>query len=195
MIDLHTHSNFSDGTDSPERLADLAASAGCAAFALTDHDGVDGLARCHEAAQAKGVELVPGCEISCSGPSGSMHVLVYFVGEEDGPMQQALLGLQKSREHRNQVMIDQLARLGLSVTYEEVLEEAGGHGVGRPHVAAVLVRKGTVATMDEAFDQWLSPGRPGYVEKQRLGPDEATRLAHSSGGGAVLAHPLSLGLR
>lgn len=193
MIDLHTHSTASDGTDAPARVAELAAERGCSAFALTDHDGLDGIAEAEAAAVSAGVRFVPGCEISCPH-AGTLHLLVYFVSPGEGPLQDALVHLQEVRDSRNRAMAVRLAELGLPVAYEELVVEAGGRGVGRPHAAAVLVRKGVVSSVQEAFDLYLAKGKPGYVEKERLPVAEAVRLARASGGVAVLAHPLSLNL-
>jgi 3',5'-nucleoside bisphosphate phosphatase len=193
MIDLHTHSTVSDGSDSPARVAELAATAGLTAFALTDHDRLDGLAAAGTRAAELGVELVPGCELSCEH-TATLHVLVYDVEPGEGPLQDELLELQAARDARNEGMAARLAELGLPVTREEMEAEAGGIGVGRPHVAAILVRKGVVGSVQEAFDTWLGKGRPAYVEKERLAPADALRLARASGGRPVLAHPLSLNL-
>ncbi len=193
MIDLHTHSTVSDGSDPPERIPELAAAAGCRAVALTDHDRVDGLAAATARALSIGVEFVRGVEISCEHP-GTMHLLVYFLPDGEGPLQDELVRLQNFRDSRNRLMADLLGRLGLPVTYEEIQQEAGGMGAGRPHIAAILVRKGIVGSIQEAFDVWLAKGRPGYMDKERLAPDVAVRLAVASGGVPVLAHPLSLGL-
>jgi predicted metal-dependent phosphoesterase TrpH len=193
MIDLHTHSTASDGSDVPEAVAELAAAAGCTAFALTDHDGLGGIDEAGRRAAELGVRFVPGCEISCPH-DGTLHLLVYFVVPGDGPLQDTLLRLQEIRARRNEDLVARLAELGLPVTLAEVTDEAGGVGVGRPHVAAVLVRKGAAASIQDAFDRYLAKGRPGYVEKERLPVGEAMRLARASGGAAVLAHPLSLGL-
>jgi predicted metal-dependent phosphoesterase TrpH len=194
VIDLHTHSTVSDGSERPERIPELAVAAGCSAVALTDHDRLDGVVGAAARAQELGVGFVPGCEISCEA-TGTMHVLIYFVDDGDGPLQDELRRLQEARDDRNRRMLARLSdELGLPISLEEVEAEAGGAGVGRPHVAAVLVSKGVVGTIQEAFDVWLAKGKPGYVDKVRLPPDEALRLAVASGGVAVLAHPLSLGL-
>jgi predicted metal-dependent phosphoesterase TrpH len=194
MIDLHTHSTVSDGSDPPERIPELAAAAGCSAVALTDHDRMDGLEAAGKRAAEVGVELVPGCEISCEVPKGTMHLLIYFV-EPGGPLEDELIRLQDARDTRNARMYARLSdELGLPITPEEVEVEAGGKGVGRPHVAAVLVRKGVVGSIQEAFDRYLAKGQPGYVEKERLYPDKAIALARESNAVPVLAHPLSLGL-
>lgn len=196
MIDLHVHSTVSDGSDPPETVVDLAAAAGCTAIALTDHDRLDGVAPARARARAVGIDLVAGCELSCQVPgglgslassSGTMHMLVYFVDDGDGPLSERLVHLQLVRDERNRVMCE---RLGLD--YDDLQAEAGGRGAGRPHAAALLVRAGRAASIQDAFDRWLGKGKPGYVEKQRLAPAEAIALARASGGVAVLAHPLTL---
>ncbi len=193
MIDLHTHSTVSDGSDPPSRIPELAYAAGCSAVALTDHDCQDGITVAAARAAQLGVELVPGVEISCSH-RGTMHLLVYFLTPGEGPLQDELGRLQAGRDSRNRVLASRLAALGLPVTYDEIMSEAGGMGAGRPHVAAILLRKGVVGSIQEAFDTWLAKGRPGYLERERLAPSVAVRLAVASGAVPVLAHPLSLGL-
>ncbi len=189
MIDLHTHSTVSDGSDPPERIPVLAAAAGCTAVALTDHDRLDGIGAARASAASVGVELVPGCELSCEVAVGTMHVLVYFLEPGEGPLQDELGHLQDVRDRRNELMCE---KLGLS--YEELQAEAGGIGAGRPHAAALLVRDGRAGSIQDAFDRWLGKGKPGYVEKARLAPADAMRLAVASGGLPVLAHPRSLEL-
>ena len=186
MIDLHTHSSVSDGSDLPERIPELAAAAGCAAVALTDHDRLDGLGAAGARAAELGVRLVPGCEISCRWARGNLHVLVYFVEPGEGPFQEALVELQHAREERN---VRMAAALGLD--YDELLAEAGGSGAGRPHAAALLVRQGRASSIADAFDRWLVRGRPGDVPRRAVDPARAIALARASGGVAVLAHPLS----
>ena len=180
---------MSDGSDAPERIPALAAAAGCTAVALTDHDRLDGIPAARAAADEVGVELVPGCEISCEVEVGTMHLLVYFVDPGEGPLQDELVRLQDVRDRRNELMCE---RLGLS--YEDLQAEAGGIGAGRPHAAALLVRDGRASSIQDAFDRWLGKGQPGYVEKSRLAPVDAMRLAAASGGLPVLAHPHSLEL-
>jgi 3',5'-nucleoside bisphosphate phosphatase len=195
VIDLHVHSTVSDGSDAPDHLPHLAKAAGCTAMALTDHDSVAGLEIAMGVGADVGVEVIPGVEISCEVATGTMHLLVYFIDPRGGPLQTKLEELATVREERNKRLVQTLAGLGLPITYRELLEEAGGQGVGRPHVAAVLMRKGVVSSIQEAFDVWLARGKPGYVEKQRLTPLEALTLATDSFGVPVLAHPLSLELK
>lgn len=202
VIDLHTHSTVSDGSESPTRVVELAAAAGCRAVALTDHDSMAGLPEAARAADRTGVVLVPGCELSCRGPSSagrdvasSAHVLVYFASPVDGPLHDELAALRLDRVNRNHLLVDRLQQLGMAVTYEAVVAEAGSEeGVGRPHVAKVLVALGAADSITDAFDRWLGTGRPAHIPKSRLDPATAARLARESGGVAVLAHPLSLGL-
>jgi len=204
VIDLHTHSTVSDGSEPPARIAEMAAAAGCSALALTDHDSLDGLAEAGAAAAAMGVTLVPGCEVSCRKPppppgqapiGGSVHVLVYFVEPGDGPLQEELRALRRDRAERNLRLRARLAELGVPVDYDAMVAEAGGEaGLGRPHFARALVRAGAAEDIDDAFDRFLADGRPGYVPKSRVSPAEVARLARESGGVAVLAHPLTLGL-
>jgi hypothetical protein len=194
VIDLHTHSTVSDGSDPPDHIPELAADAGCRAVALTDHDRLDGLVAAGARAAELGLEFVPGVEVSCEVPAGTMHLLVYWVEAGDGPLQEELVGLQDERAARNRRMVERFAELGLPVTEAELRAEAGGDGIGRPHAAAVLVRKGVVTSVQEAFDVWLAKGKPAYVDKGRLLPAQALDLARASKGVPVLAHPLSLGL-
>jgi len=193
VVDLHTHSTVSDGSDTPQEVVALAAKAGLSAVALTDHDRQDGIAAARKKAAESGIELVAGAEISCNH-SGTMHMLVYFLEPGEGPLQDELVRLQVARDNRNDELIARLAALGLPVTMEELKAESGGSGAGRPHVAALLVRKGLASSVQDAFDRWLAKGRPAYVEKERLEPVPAIALALQSGALPVLAHPLSLGL-
>jgi len=193
VIDLHTHSTVSDGSDSPAALMELAGRQGLTAVALTDHDTVQGLAEARAAAAAVGVRLVEACELSCEVGPATMHLLVYFLSDSPGPLQDRLSGLQAARADRNRRIVAVLQDHGLDVTLDEILAEAGRGSVGRPHVAGVLMQKGYVSSIQEAFDVWLANGRPAYLDRERLLPAEAIALAHASGAVAVLAHPTSLG--
>jgi predicted metal-dependent phosphoesterase TrpH len=123
-----------------------------------------------------------------------MHMLVYFLEPGEGPLQDELVRLQVARDARNERLVARLAELGLPVSREELEAEAGGSGAGRPHVAAILVRKGLASSVQDAFDRYLAKGRPAYLEKERLEPTVAIELALESEALPVLAHPLSLGL-
>jgi 3',5'-nucleoside bisphosphate phosphatase len=197
VIDLHSHSTISDGTDSPAEVVALGAAAGLAALALTDHDTLDHLPEARAAAHARGLRLVPGCEISCEldgRAPGSMHLLVYFVDETPGPLRDRLGGLQAGRAERNDQILESLRSHGIDITLDEVLAKAGPGSVGRPHIAGVLMEKGYVGSIQEAFDRWLAKGQSAYFERVRLRPEESIELAHASGGVTVVAHPGSLDL-
>lgn len=193
MVDLHVHSKVSDGSDSPERLVELAVEAGLSAFALTDHDRQDGVAMAAKRAAEVGIDVVAGVEISCEHV-GTMHMLVYFLDPGEGPLQDELGRLQRARDNRNERLVARLGELGLPVTMAELRQEAGGSGAGRPHVAAILVRKGYASSVQDAFDKFLAKGQSAYMDKERLAPRQAVSLALQSGALPVLAHPLSLGL-
>lgn len=193
VVDLHVHSNVSDGSDTPEEVVDLAAKAALSAMALTDHDRQDGIAPARRRAAEVGVELVPGVEISCHH-TGTMHMLVYFLEPGEGPLQDELLRLQVARDTRNERLLARLTELGMPVSMEELEAEAGPTGAGRPHIAAILVRKGYARSVQEVFDRYMGKGGPAYMEKERLDPLPAISLALQSGALPVLAHPLSLKL-
>lgn len=192
-VDLHTHSRVSDGSDSPTQLIANAATAGLVAVALTDHDTLDGLDEAQAAADRHGIRLIGGVELSLEWSRGGMHLVVLFLGK-DGPLQDRLADLQAARENRNTRMVDLLQSLGYDITLDELITEAGGGVVGRPHMAAILVRKGYFPDPPAVFDELLATGRPGYLGRDRLEPVEAIKLARASKGVPVIAHPHTLGL-
>jgi 3',5'-nucleoside bisphosphate phosphatase len=197
VIDLHSHSTMSDGTDSPTRVVELAGEAELSALALTDHDTLEHLPEARAAAGAYPLRLVPGCEISCElagRAPGAMHLLVFFVDDAPGQLCDRLAELQAARNQRNVQIVEALNEHGVSITVEAVLAQAGPGSVGRPHIARVLMEEGYVASIQEAFDVWLGKGRPAYFERDRLGPEDAIDLTHASGGVCAIAHPGSLGL-
>jgi len=193
VIDLHTHSRFSDGSASPTEVVDLAASVGCSALALTDHDGLAGLDEAARRADALGIEFVRGCEVSVSFAPGSLHVLCYFVPDA-GPLPDKLVELRAERERRNERLVELFRDLGIDLTLEEVELEAGSDVVGRPHFAAVLMRRGVVTSVAEAFDRFLAKGAPAYVEREHVDAAEIFDAASRSGALTSIAHPMSLGL-
>ena len=192
MIDLHTHSRVSDGSETPSRVIELAKEAGCSAVALTDHDRFDGLGEAQKKAEELGIELVPGVEISCHWEIGTMHMLVYFVDQHSSPLAATLIEMQMAREDRNRTIVSLMNESGIDITYAELAEEGGGSGLGKPHFAQLLVKKGIVSNLQEAFDRFLEKGRPFYVHKITYAPEEMIDLALQSGGVPVLAHPYSI---
>ena len=193
FVDLHTHSTASDGTSAPDAVARLAKQSGLVGFALTDHDTVAGLEAAANAARELGIAYVPGVELSCQFPHpGTLHLLGYCIDPHSPQFREMLARLIEARDARNPRMIRKLNDLGISITVKEVEDAAGGEVVGRPHMAAVLVRKGYVNSIKEAFNKYLGQGAAAYVEKERLSPREAIATVLAAGGLPVLAHPVQL---
>lgn len=192
-VDLHTHSDRSDGSDSPAELVRKAADLRLTAVALTDHDTQEGIELARQTADELPIELIPGVEISCEWSPGAMHLVVLFLEPGAGPLQDRLVELQESRSQRNRRIADRLRRLGIDITMDEVFAESRVGVVGRPHFAAVLVRKGVVVDIPSAFTDYLGNHAPAYVPRTRLEPEEAITLARASGGVPVLSHPHTLG--
>lgn len=193
-VDLHAHSTASDGSDPPDRLIELAVEAGLTALALTDHDTQDGVAAAMEAALETDLELIPGVELSLDFDSGGMHLVVLWLQPGNGPLQDRLAELRSGRNTRNLEIVKTLTELDMPITIEEIEEEAGGGSVGRPHIAAVMMARGYVPDIRTAFDLWLGKGKPAYIGRIRLGPEEAIGLARESGGVPILSHPHTLAI-
>ncbi|SBT95566.1 hypothetical protein GA0115233_11454 [Streptomyces sp. DI166] len=188
-IDLHTHSNASDGTDSPAELVRNAAAAGLDVVALTDHDTTRGYADAI-AALPEGLTLVTGAELSCRLDGISMHMLAYLFDPEEPELLAERELVRDDRVPRAQQMVARLNALDVPVTWEQVQRIAGNGSVGRPHIASALVELGVVASVDEAFTtDWLADGGRVFVEKHETDPFEAIRLIKGAGGVAVFAHP------
>ncbi len=192
--DLHSHSTASDGSARPAEVVRLASEAGLAALALTDHDTQEGIAEAAEAAHAEGIDLIPGTELSLQHEGGGMHLVVLWLVPGNGPLQNRLGELQSGRVGRNSRIVEILNDHGMEMSVEEVERKAGGGTVGRPHIAAVMMERRYVADIRSAFDQWLGQGKPAYVGRPRLNPEEAISLARQSGAVPVLAHPHTLGI-
>ena len=187
-LDLHVHSKCSDGTFSADELVTMAHELGLEFLSITDHDSV----RCQEAAiraaKKMGVRYITGVEISCEFAT-MMDILGYGIDPSHAELKCTLETLVEYRNRRNFIIIERLRDLGLDISLEEVLEEAGGDVVGRPHFARVLLKKGYVGTIQEAFDRYLAKGAKAYVDKKRLKMYEAISLIKKAGGIPVLAHP------
>lgn len=192
-IDLHIHSAVSDGTDTPTVLIEHAAAAGLDAVALTDHDTFDGLAEAAEAGRRLGVEVLPGLEFSTRLGGRSVHLLAYGPDTADAALNAELGQVRAGRDDRVPAMVARLTELGLPLTLDDVLAQAGGASVGRPHIADAMIARGYVADRDEAFAGWLHDGGPAFVDRYATPTAEAIKLVKAAGGVAVLAHPWSRG--
>jgi predicted metal-dependent phosphoesterase TrpH len=188
-IDLHTHSDESDGTFTPSEVVRRAAELGLDVVALTDHDTTAGLEEAGEAAREVGVELVPGVEFSAEYQATSIHVLCYWMDASNEDLQTELQRLRDDRFRRGEMMIEKLQALGFDISFERVVEIAGGGNIVRPHVAQAMVDAGIVADEAEAFDRYIADGGPAHVPKHALDPLDAVDLIGRAGGVCVLAHP------
>jgi len=188
-IDLHTHSNFSDGTLTPTELVTLAREKKISALALTDHDTMAGVEEAVLAGEMLGVEIIPGIEISVLHDKVEYHILGYWADPQNSVLAEALAKLQGARSERNNRILQKLNELGIPATSEE-LERVSEQGqTGRPHIAKLLVRYGVVKTITQAFDDFLKKGAVAYVSRFAFTAIEAVTLIHQAGGLAVLAHP------
>lgn len=191
-IDLHIHSTASDGTLSPREIIEAANKLGLRAIAITDHDTVDGSIEALQHQDSSRVEILPAIEMSASFDFGALHILGYLIRLDDLPLRQTVKVVQKARAKRNLQIVKKLKDLGVDITYDEISEASGGGQIGRPHIAQVLVDKGVVQNINEAFLKLLKKGRPAYVERYRLLPVQAMQTILQAGGVPVLAHPFTL---
>lgn len=188
LIDLHTHSTCSDGSMTPAELVKHAAQNGLAAIALTDHDTVSGVEEAVEAGERYGVEVVPAIEFSVKSKTET-HILGYFIDIHNPDLKEILGEIIEKRIERNVMTAQLLQNLGFDVTLEEAASLAPGGIVGRAHFARVMLNKGYVSSVKEAFEKYLSSGKPAYFGNQKLEAKTAIEAIHSAGGVAFLAHP------
>ena len=192
MIDLHTHTNFSDGTDSPAQLINKALAAGISVIGLTDHDSVSGWQEA-TAALRPGISLVLGAEISCQTLDGiSVHILGLLFDSQNVELMKTMEETRMNRHGRMAKIIARINEAGIDITMDDVLEQlADGATLGRPHLADALVKKGVVASRDEAFTQMLHNKSKYYVSHYSPTPEVAIKLIKDAGGVSVIAHPMA----
>lgn len=193
MIDLHTHTTASDGKCTPEELAARAAAAGVTVLGLTDHDTVGGCVATAAACERHGLTFVAGIEITAVAAERDVHVLGYFFDLQSAPLLSFLAQQRERRVERVREMFDRLAAHGIHIDAEAVLKpglDDSSRAVGRPWIARALVEGGYVRDVSDAFDKWLSPGRPAFVPREGATPEEVFARVHDAGGIASLAHPI-----
>jgi 3',5'-nucleoside bisphosphate phosphatase len=193
-IDLHIHSTASDGTLTPVEILARAVALNLAAIAITDHDAVSGSVAALSCERPNGLHLLSGIEISAAPPAGygipgSMHILGYCIDPQHKALNETLTHLKNARDDRNPRIVRALKKLGIDISMAEVTAKVGGSMAGRPHIAQVLVEKGVVASIQEAFDLYLGKGKAAYRDKERISCERAIQLIKAAGGIAVLAHP------
>lgn len=191
-IDLHLHTTASDGAFAPAALVGMAAEAGLDCIAITDHDSTDGVAAAQETGQALGVRVIAGIEFNTMWHGQSVHILGYFVDTEHPELQAVIARQRDGRLYRAQRMVEKLAALKMPLVWEEILADADGGAVGRPHIAKAMLAQGYVSDANEAFARYLGHGMPAYVEQPKLTPSEAVMLLHRAGAAAGLAHPYNV---
>ena len=192
IIDLHTHSTASDGTYAPAEVAELAKTIGLSAIALTDHDTIDGLEEFERTGKALGVETIPGIEFAALWDRyhrPEIHIVGLGIDRNHTLLLERMKEIKKSRDLRNQKMCEKLSSIGLHITLDEVNANAGGEIITRAHFANVLLQKGYIKKKEDAFSRYISPGLPGYVEREFLTPKLCIETIKEAGGAAVLAHP------
>ena len=187
--DLHLHTLFSDGTFSPEELAQRGAQHELAAMALTDHDTVEGCPRMTQACEKLGIEFIPGTELTSEYEGYEVHLLGYFMDIQQPKLLDAIKKFQAVRQERIREMVSRLNAVGVPLRAEAVFALANCRSPGRPHVARALAQEGLCGSMDEAFERYLKKGRPAWVPKFKISALDAMDLLHQAGGLAVLAHP------
>lgn len=189
VADLHLHSHFSDGTYSPEEVVEAAWRHGLAALALTDHDTIEGCPRAAAASQARGLEFIPGAELTAEQQGIEIHVLGYLLDIGNERLLAETAHFQTVRQNRIREMVARLNQVNVPLQVESVFALANCRAPGRPHVARALVQAGLCGTLDEAFERFLKRNRPAWVPKFKMSAADAIDLIHQAGGVAVLAHP------
>ncbi|MGD8883540.1 MAG: PHP domain-containing protein [Desulfobacterales bacterium] len=198
-IDLHIHSTASDGSLTPADIIDHALKLNLAAIAITDHDSIDGSKEALQIGIPPSLHFLTGVEISAAHPpffpgSGSIHILGYDIQLDNRDLNQALSKLQDARKNRNPKILKRLKKLGFQISLEEVSQQVGKSQLGRPHIAYAMLKKGFVASIDEAFDKYLGTKGLAYVEKDRIECEQAIKIIRAAGGIPVLAHPALLNI-
>ncbi len=191
MIDLHTHSVYSDGCESPETLVRLAKAAGVRAIALTDHDTTAGLDDFMAACRREGIMGITGVEIGAQVSVGTLHILGLGFDPENEALSDMLVRIRRSRDDRNYRILAKLNDLGFNLTWDEVQSFAGDDVVGRPHFARAMIARGWAESVGEVFERFLENGAPAYVDRLKPSPTETISLIRDAGGIAVVAHPFT----
>jgi predicted metal-dependent phosphoesterase TrpH len=191
-LDLHLHSTASDGSDPPVDVAAKAAREGVEIIALTDHDAVDGIPPLRERAEASGLRVINGVELSVNEQGIDVHVLAYGFDPEDPGFAVALARWREGRHERARKILSRLKGIGIRITIDEVEAIANGGAIGRPHVAEALLQEGHVESLNEAFQRYLGHHAPAYVPKMTVSMEEAGAIVKEAGGVTVLAHPGTL---
>lgn len=189
-IDLHVHSTYSDGTDTPAELVAKAAQYGLSAIALTDHDTIDGVAEAVAAGKKQGLEVIPGVELSTFFDKKEIHIVGLCINYMSEDLRKELDSLRDVRTHRNEIMCERFQKIGIPVIYEELLRAYPDAVLTRAHFADYLLAKCYVKSRNEAFERYIGSNGPCYVPRKKLEPAKAIQIIKDAGGIPVLAHPV-----
>jgi len=186
---MHLHTTHSDGTRTPAQTVEAALACGLAAIAITDHDEVSGVAEAVDTGGRLGVEVLSGVEITVEHERGQMHILGYGIDRHHVGLLTVLDRLRRSRFERAARMVARLGEIGIEIDFDELVEAAGSGSIGRLHIARAIYAQGATRSAQEAFNRYIGRGRPAYVDRLRISPQETLDVLHAAGGLTVLAHP------
>jgi predicted metal-dependent phosphoesterase TrpH len=194
MVDLHTHSTYSDGSYTPKDLMEYAHQNGLKAIALTDHDDIGGLKEAEEKACELGIQFIPGVELEVQYTGGEFHLLGLAISKNLTRFEEVLQDIQTKRKNRNNYIIEKIQAAGIKVSLKDIEKYAGGNIISRLHFAHFLIAYGLTKTVKQAFAKYLNPGKPFYVAKEVLTLKKALKLIKESDGKSIVAHPFTLRL-
>ncbi|MEZ5360468.1 MAG: PHP domain-containing protein [Candidatus Zixiibacteriota bacterium] len=189
FVDLHIHTDHSDGLQTPEEAVDSGLNLGLRAIAITDHDVVTGSIAAQKYAADKNIEVVTGIELSASKENEDVHILGYFFDPYHDELCRTIERFRRIRHERGKKMVERLAAIDIKFDFDDIVRRAGKAAIGRPHLAEALVEGGFISNYNEAFRKYLGLNGPVYVPKAKITPAEAISLLHRAGGIAVMAHP------
>lgn len=195
IVDLHVHTNKSDGTLSPNEVVRRAKNKNIKYLSITDHDTIDGVKAAQSEAKVQNILFITGIEISSKYEGGTLHILGYDIDIKNVFLLNKLNSLQSARKHRNDKILNKLQALGISISKTAISKDCTStSSMGRPHIANQLLKMGIVKDMDEAFLKYLGKEGKAFVDKEIFSPEETIDMIHQAGGKAVLAHPKTLNL-
>ena len=188
-IDLHTHTNYSDGAHSPIELINKANERGLEIISITDHDSINGIQEAQDYAKQFGIEVIPGLEISTDVEDKEVHLLAYFIDIENEELQKYLSFFRDERVHRAARMVDKLKKLGFNFKIDDVIDRANHSAIGRPHIAYTMVDLGFIKNYNEAFEKYIGDNGPAFERKIHVSAQSALKLINDAGGLSFIAHP------
>ena len=188
-IDLHTHTNYSDGIFTPAELVEKAHKRGLDIISITDHDSINGIKEAVECAKDFGIEIIPGMEISTDVDEKEVHLLAYFIDIENEELLKYLSFFRDERMHRAKRMVQKLRELGLKITMDDVIDRAKNCAIGRPHIAYTMIELGLIKNYNEAFEKYIGDYGPAFERKIHVSSQSALKLISDAGGLSFVAHP------